>query len=211
MRFRGYLPGSVLLYLYLAALVFGGVLVGSSILLGGHDDADIDGGGDLDVDGDLDLDADADVDMDKDLTVGEGADVFWVLKSMRFWTFFLAFFGLTGLTLDGLGLVANEWITLALSIGMGMALGITAAATIRALSNDKNSEAANANDFVGKTARVMVPVTPGGLGKVRVRVKGQIVDVLAITDEEGITSEDEVIVLEMEGTRARVARVDVMD
>ena len=31
------------MYLYIGALVFGGVLLGSSILLGGHDDADVDG------------------------------------------------------------------------------------------------------------------------------------------------------------------------
>lgn len=199
----------MLIYVYLGALVFGGVLLGSSILLGGHDDTDLGGGdADLDVDGDMDLDADADVDLDKDLTLGDGADFFWVLRSMRFWTFFSAFFGLTGLVLDAGGLVENPFVTLALAIGMGMALGVGAASAIRALTRDTTAEAPTGDDYVGKSARVMVPVKKGGVGKVRVEVGGQLVDVLAVTDEEGITSEDEVIVVEMEGTRARVARVD---
>ena len=54
-----------------------------------------------------------------------------------------------------------------------------------------------------------MPVKPGGVGKVRVEVKGRYVDVLATaTDGEAITSEDEVLIVEMEGTRAKVARVD---
>ena len=36
------------MYAYLGALVFGGVLLFSSILLGGHDDGDFDADGDVD-------------------------------------------------------------------------------------------------------------------------------------------------------------------
>ena len=56
-----------------------------------------------------------------------------------------------------------------------------------------------------------MPVKPQSVGKIRVRVGGQQVDLLAVTDDEAITSKDEVIVIEMDGTRARVARLDTKD
>ena len=46
----------MLIYIYLATLIFGGVLLGTSILLGGH--------------GDVDADIDADLDLDLDLATG---------------------------------------------------------------------------------------------------------------------------------------------
>lgn len=188
----------VFMYLYIGALVFGGVLLVSSILLGGHDDADVDGG---DFDKDIDLDGDKDIDLDGDI------GIFWIFRSLRFWTFFLAFFGLTGVLFEAFGL-ASEMVTLALAIGMGSVIGIGGATAIRKLMNDQTADAAHEGDYIGKSAKVVVPVQPGGVGKVRVEIKGRQVDVLATTDGEAITSDDEVLIVEMEGTRAKVARVD---
>ncbi|MDH5492526.1 MAG: hypothetical protein OEY14_11300, partial [Myxococcales bacterium] len=56
----------MLVYAYLFCLVLGGVLLGASILLGGHDDADLGGDGSFDADADLALDADADLALDAD-------------------------------------------------------------------------------------------------------------------------------------------------
>ena len=129
----------VFMYLYIGALVFGGVLLGSSILLGSHDDADVDGG-DLDVDKDIDFDGDTDIDLDGDI------GIFWIFRSLRFWTFFLAFFGLTGVLLDGLGLIGSELVTLGLAIGMGTLVGVGGAAAIRALMKDETANAAHEDD-----------------------------------------------------------------
>ena len=188
------------MYLYIGALVFGGVLLGSSILLGGHDDADVDG---VDFDKDIDFDADKDLDLDVDGDVG----IFWIFRSLRFWTFFLAFFGLTGVLFEAFAL-ASELVTMGAAVGMGALVGVAGATAIRKLMNDETAEAAHEGNFIGKSAKVVVPVQPGGVGKVRVEIKGQTVDVLATTDGEAITSEDEVLIVEMEGTRAKVARVD---
>ncbi len=196
----------VLVYLYLGALIFGGVLLGSSILLGGHDDADLDLDGDVDLDADMDVDADVDGDMDKDLPVTGGSFLWW-LRSMRFWTFFLSAFGLTGMLLQGLGL-AGDITTLVSALTMGGLSGFTAAWVIKKLSDDDAGRAAGSHDYIGKSAKVLVPVRTEGVGKIRVRVRGQQVDLLAVTDEADLTSEDEVIVIEMDGTRARVARLD---
>lgn len=203
----------MLIYLYLFSLIVGAVLLGASILLGGQDV-----GGDADVGADLDADVDADVEaevgggLDKDLDVGGHGDVSGFLTlflSLRFWTFFLAFFGLTGLTLDVLGLVGNGWITLALALAMGMGTGAGAVAVLRKLGSDTSGHAVTSKDYVGKTARVVVPFRGEGVGKVRVDVKGTSVDLLASGLEEADAYEgrEEVLIIEMEGSRARVARV----
>jgi len=207
----------MVIYAYLFALVVGGVLLGASVLLGGHDDAG-DLSADGDVGGDLNLDADADAGLEHDLdqgasaehSVGLGADfLLWSLTSIRFWTFFLAFFGLTGLSLEGLGLIDSSMVTLALSIMTGLVTGYGAAGVIRWLSRDTSGGAPGAKDYVGKSVRVVVPVQGGHTGKVRLQLKGQLVDVLAFADEdEDFASKDEAMIIEMDGTRARIARVD---
>ena len=93
-------------------------------------------------------------------------------------------------------------------MGLGVFIGGGSAAAIRILQNDRTAEVASENDFIGRSAAVVVPFKRGGVGKVRVEVKGQLVDLLATTDEEIISAKDEVIVVEMEGTRAKIARMD---
>jgi membrane protein implicated in regulation of membrane protease activity len=190
----------MLIYLYLFALILGGVLVLASILLGGQGATD----------------ADADAGLDKDLPVLDGhagdisgVDVFWAFRSIRFWTFFLAFFGMTGLVLDGLGLVGSSVVAAILATGMGAASGFVAAGLMRWLGRDESGHIASSSDYVGKTVRVLLPVGRDRVGKVRLELRGASVDVLATTDEEGpITSEEEAIIIEMDGPRARIARLE---
>lgn len=193
----------MLVYLYLFSLIVGGVLLGASILLGGDTG---------DADADVDLDADAGHEMDHPHDVGGhgGADFFlWTFRSIRFWTFFLAFFGLTGLVLTWLGLVDSPWLALGLSLGMGGVIGFGAAAAIRALGTDETGSVASSSDYIGKTARVVLPVRKGSVGKVRIQLRGTTVDVLAFTDEEEFGSRDEAMIIEMdESGRARIARVE---
>ncbi|HJL14005.1 MAG TPA: NfeD family protein [Sandaracinaceae bacterium LLY-WYZ-13_1] len=205
----------MLIYIYLASLIVGGVLLGASILLGGHDDADLEAGGDVDVDGDLDLDADADADadveggLDQDLAHGDLSGILFSFLSLRFWTFFLAFFGLTGLVLGGLNLVSSEWLALGLALAMGLSTGFGAMTLIRKLQSDTTGRAVSSSDYVGKTARVLVPFESDGVGKVRVDIKGSSVDLLASgLDEAEYGGKDEVVIVEMDGSRARVARLD---
>ena len=216
----------MLIYFYLFSLIVGFVLLGASVLLGGHGDTDADASADADAGGDVDADADADVDahadaeghaeaeahggLDKDVG-GHGAlgGVLTTFASLRFWTFFLAFFGLTGVVLDGLELVPSEWITLAAALAMGGGTGLGAVTLLRKLAGDTSGRAVQSKDYVGKTARVMVPFEPGSVGKVRVEIKGTAVDLLATgVDEEKFDGKDEVLIVEMDGNRARVARVD---
>jgi membrane protein implicated in regulation of membrane protease activity len=200
----------VLIYLYLFSLIVGAVLLGASILLGGHG-ADADG--EVDVGGDVDADADGELDggLDKDAAIGGHGDFSGFLTtflSLRFWTFFLAFFGLTGLVLDLFGLVGSSWITLALALAMGLGTGAGAMAALRKLAAETSGKAVESGDYIGKTARVVVPFGAAGVGKVRVEVKGNSVDLLASgIEEDAFEGRDEVLIVEMEGTRARVARM----
>lgn len=207
----------MLIYLYLFSLIVGGVLLGASILLGGHDtdvdadadadvDLDVDADADVDIDADADVDVDADADVDKDFGHGDAAGFLYTFLSMRFWVFFLAAFGLTGIVLDGFDL-AHPWLGLALSIAMGTGSGFLAVTAIRKLGSDRDSRVVSSKDYVGKTARVLVPFEGEGLGKVRVDIRGNSIDLLASGLEEG-DYEGEVLIVEMDGSRARVARVD---
>ena len=208
----------MLIYAYLFSLIVGGVLLGASIILGGHDDVDTDGGDfdfdadvDADVDADIDADADADGGADKDVAVdevgghGDFAGLLVMFLSLRFWTFFLAFFGFTGLLVQGLELVGSQWLGLAISIAMGFVCGAGAVTAIRTLSRDTSGSVASINDYVGKSARVLVPFDGDAVGKVRVEIKGSQVDLLATgLDQSAFSGKDEVLIVEMDGPRARV-------
>jgi membrane protein implicated in regulation of membrane protease activity len=203
----------MLIYLYLFGLIVGGVLLGSSLILGGHD-ADADADVDADFDADLDADADADAHLGDHLAHGApvastGADlVLWRFRSLRFWTFFLAFFGLCGTLLEGLGLVESPLLTLVAALGMGGFAGFGSTEVVRRLSADTSGAAPESQDYVGKSARVVVPVRPGGVGKVRIQLKGTTVDVLAETLEDEFEAREEALIVEMDGTKARIARVE---
>ena len=88
-----------LIYVYVFALVLGGILLVTSVVMGGDDASDVDSDLDtsLDTDVDADVDADADVDVDQghqgvhtDLAATHGtiAGLFTAFLSLRFWTFF---------------------------------------------------------------------------------------------------------------------------
>jgi len=229
----------VLTQIYLFSLVLGGVLLLASLVLGGKDaDADADGGfdkdfgdfdkdidfdadADFDADLDADLDADADVDVDKDLDVGRAADAgagnldfLWMLKSFRFWTFFLTFFGATGTVLGALAPAAGPLSgmigQLAASILMGTGAGYGIAKAIRSLSSDDSGATAQASDFVGKSVKVLVPVAKNEPGQIRVQVKGSTVDLIAYTDAEcDFSKNDKALIIGMDGSRARIASFDL--
>ena len=210
----------LLLATYVGALVVGGGLLVVSAVLGGKDlDADHDVELDADADVDADLDADADADADHDGHVGVG-DALWLpVLSIRFWTFFLAFFGLTGLSLEGLrvgGLVGAPWgVVLALSIVAGFVSGWVVSRIVQQLKQAKvSSEVVPEHDYAGKAAEVLLDVAPGDPGLVRLDVKGVSVDVTAVlaSPEVGpLRRGSKVIVLAYEQGKVRVAPFEVGD
>ncbi len=210
---RGY-AFHALLGLYIAALVFGGGLLALSVLGGGgHGDVD----GDGDVDGhDLHADADADVDADHDHghdhghghAVADGhGDVtgfFTIFASLRFWTFFLCFGGAAGLLLT---LLSQPAVSTGIVAGVfGFFCGTVAAWTVRKLARGQLSSAMGAEDWVGRSATVVLPVSAVRNGKIRLDLDGEVKEILASTSAEDgeIAIGADVIVVEMDDGVAKV-------
>lgn len=206
-----------LLPFYVGSLIVGGGLLGSSLLLGGSDhDADADA--DLDVDGDMDGDADLSGDHDHDHDHAHDAHgpdlggLLWMpVLSLRFWTFFAAFFGLTGTLLDGLG-IAPPGVALGTALAVGLTCGYTTALLIRLLrSKEVDSSIDPERDYVGRSGDVLQDVLPGDPGLVRLHVKGVFVDVEAVVDPDAASLRrgQKVIVIGLSGDKKlRVAHFD---
>jgi hypothetical protein len=128
--------------IYLGALLFGGVLIAASALGIGHD-AHAGGGGDGDVH------AGGGDGHDQ----GHGSN--WLsLFGIRFWSFGTAFFGLTGLVLRGLGFSA---LAPFLGTAVGVAAGLGASATFRALSREVVGQVCSCRSRARSAARCGSP------------------------------------------------------
>jgi len=183
-----------MIYLYVFALILGGILLGASLLLGGHSEHDADDGS---------------------MPAGNGdpqgiESLVLSILSVRFWTFFLPFFGLSGLLLLGFGLVESTVLVAILSALLGVFAGAFATWLVRVMRAESSDSAAKAGDLVGKTGRLLVGFEKGGTGKLRLDVKGASLDLTCISmGDEAIDVRDEVIVVEVEANRVKVARTRI--
>ena len=113
----------MLINLYILSLVLGAVLLGASLFLS-----------------EKRVDADDQTRAHDDTTrpsqygqldgVGGGDFVVRTARSRRFWTFFVSFFGMTGLLLDGLD-VMGPLVALIVAAGVGAIAGAGASAAVR--------------------------------------------------------------------------------
>jgi hypothetical protein len=126
---------------------------------------------------------------------------------MRFWTFFAAFFGLTGIVLDGLDL-AVPGVALGIAIGVGFLTGWTAVTLIKRLSANDTGVAAGVDDYVGKSGELLIAAGPTQLGKIRIELKGTTVDVLANCEEQTLARGEQALIVEMRGSKAVVVKLD---
>lgn len=211
----------MLLGIYLGALALGGILIGASILLGGHDgSADHDASHDLAADHDVEHELQADTHADGghgeaaheaatwalthadhhalEKATGRGvATTTWLpFLSLRFWTFGLASFGLTGALLYALW--SASALTLAFSIPMGLGIGTGAAALFRWLQASTTGGPTPVEDLRGMEGILLLSAGPGHLGKVRLHVAGQHVDLPATTrDPDLLPVHTRVIVVDL--------------
>ncbi|MCB9558058.1 MAG: DUF1449 family protein [Deltaproteobacteria bacterium] len=180
----------VLLYVYLAAFVFGAILLGASLFLGGEHS---------DVAAHVDVDADADAEADFD---GDGFAEIWLpFASLRFWVYFLTFFGACGTTLSLLAL-AGRWTTLIASSSLGIVVGFSAALVIQKLKRNTIGTVTSTDNLRGYEGTVLLPFGAKTRGKVRVEVNDQAVDLVArTTDDEPdeLTQGTRVLVIDTAG------------
>lgn len=212
-----------LVALYLGCLTLGGIFIGASMLGGGShadNDAGMDHGeaghgadhGDADHAGADHGSADHGVlhdhghDTKADLA-RFGSDTAGIigatLLSIRFWTFALASFGLTGLLLQLFGIV--PLLGLPIALVTAFFVGATVTATLRKLAHGTVSTATGTRQLAGREADVVLRVGPGKVGKVRLQHQGQILELPATTQEDRVLERGErVLLVEVTDGRADV-------
>jgi len=182
------LRGAIVFAIYLGSLLFGGLLIAASAFGGADHGAELHSGGDAGHGGGHD----------------QNQAPAWIsLFGLRFWSFGSMFFGITGLVLRAIG-----WSALAplVSTGVGVAAGLGASATFRRLTGETVGQVRDAGALVGREGRLLLPVARGQRGKVRLRLPGGgDLDLLAESDE-ALASGAEVLIVEVRGNVALVAR-----
>jgi membrane protein implicated in regulation of membrane protease activity len=177
-----------MLTVYLAALVFGLGLFAVMVFSGSHSDAGGDAGG-----------------KDIELASGHG-DWAGIVLSLRFYMFAAIAFGIVGTPVAWWGL-ASPLATFVAALATGLLLGFFATQAWRVLQRQTLSSGAEAGELVGQLGRVLVACEKGRPGKVRLRVRGQIIDCLATTDEARLVAGTAVVVQELKGERVHVCAV----
>lgn len=173
-----------MIVVYIAALVMSLGVVGIQIFAGHDTDA---AGHDVHI-----------ADHDNDASLGT------FIASLRFWSFLLLAFGLVG-TLLTLFQLAGPILTFALAMGSGVGSGVFAVSVIRRLLTKSASSNVKGSDVVGRIGRVVVPLASAGRGKVRVEVKGSVIDYVARANEP-LDEGESIIVEELDGTEVIVIR-----
>lgn len=182
-----------MLTLYLAALVFGLGLFAVQALSGSHADG-----------------ASASEAPGTDLQVpaehhGAG-DWAAIVLSLRFYMFAAIALGVVGVPVTWWGL-ASPVATFVASLATALVLGLFATRAWRALQRQTLSSGAEAAELQGQVGRVLVGFEKGRPGKVRLRVRGQIIDLLATTDEAALVAGTAIVVQELHGERVHVCSV----
>jgi membrane protein implicated in regulation of membrane protease activity len=204
-------------------------------------DADAEFGGDFDADFDADLDSAGGLDLSSldpaafDLE-GAGLDVsdlehegmtgthagdlevhgqrrFNPFVSFKFYTFFLAFFGLTGMLFTWLDLWSTPAGVAAVSVGMGVAAGLGMTYTMH-LANSGNTRGIVGSDYLGASGKVVLPIDVDQAGKIRVTIRGRTFDMraeLADDEETTLDIDDACFVLGVEDGIAQVVDVSTVE
>ena len=125
------------------------------------------------------------------------------ILSTRFFTFAAFAFGLVGIALHGLGL-ATPPVSFAVAAASGIVAGLVAGVAFRVLGHEGASGEASFQEAKGQRARVLVPCARAQRGKIRARIKGQLVDMMATTDEPQIAAGREVLIVDIKDDVAHV-------
>lgn len=167
-----------MIWIYVAALIFGGSFV-IPMAISGMADLEVDGGDFGDVD--LDLDLDADLDLVENASgssastsptgTGATADILGRLVSIPSILFFATFFGLAGaaFTLFDFG----EPTPALSGITVGLLAAVLYSWVFTYVGRSESDSRITSADMAGARATVVVPIEPGKRGRVRVDLAGQ--------------------------------------
>lgn len=205
-----------MLTLYVALLVVGGALVVASMFGAGHGDADV--GAEVAADAGVDA-ASVEASADGPSAEHGGAEeaLAWLgFFGLRFWTWAAAFGGLTGLALRFIAGIPEPAAAIASSL-MALLAGASASATYRLLARAQTTSAVSEDELVGQDAEVVVALGGGDSarlgapGKVRVSLRGEVLDLVADTHEgAGFAVGAPVTIVASRAARVTVVRRDAL-
>jgi hypothetical protein len=135
------------------------------------------------------------------------------LYSFKFWTFFLAYFGLTGVVFEAFGLMESTLGIFGLSVGLGLFAGLFSSYLMHLVDRDDVSAGVTAHDYVGSSAKVTLPLSGRERGKVRMMVKGKMIEMPAESaddDEVVFDLNEECFVLGVEDGVAKVVHPNAL-
>ena len=183
--------------IYWGTFLFGGILIASSIFLGG---------GDGDMDKDVSFDKDFSLDVDGEAG-GDFDSMGWLpFLSLRFWTFFLGLFGLSGILLTGME--SGSTVTLVTSgfLGVGMAYPISY--LFQHLKKESVTSNTSSESYTQEMATTLLPFRPNGQGKIRVSSGGELIDIIANNPtSHNIEQDAEVLIVSMDDGIATISPV----
>lgn len=195
--------------IYIICLVIGGTFVALSAI-GGLDGADF--AGDFDVE--VDAEADSELDEIDVGTYGGGAPSArrWLpFLSLRFWTFALCFFGLTGVIVTSAQPTLASGIVAIIAGLMGLLCGTAAAVVLRSLSRTTVSSLTRPEELTGQLGTVEIPFDAHSRGKVRLNIRGSTVGFFALTQEDRAFQPGEsVLVVGLENNKLWVVSADAL-
>lgn len=178
-------------------MLVGGGILSLSLFSGVDKDLDADSDFDFDAAGfDADTDVDADGDADSEGSFAGSLDGWLPLRSVRFWTNFLAFGGATGLSLTLLG---NGVIPVAVVAAIiGYSSGLIASRLIRKLRKDRIGTSVDAPELVGKSGSVLLPLGADRRGKIRIEVGGRTLDLIAQSGGESLQEGQPILIYDVD-------------
>lgn len=191
-----------MLTIYLAALAFGAVFIVASLVAGagsgeGDHDAGASGEG---VAGDA-------AEGNAEDAAGDAAHhdegMLPKVLSLRFWTYSLGAFGMTGTALSMLG--TSPALHVPLSLAMGFGVGTVVCWVFRKLQKGSAAAPVDSSSVLGTEGEVVLPLLPGKVGKIRVRLANQDLEFLARSGEDAaLETRKKVVVVRMENGVAEV-------
>ena len=177
-----------MLPVYAAALAVGGTLLLASLVLG-HHGADHPG-------------------FDHAGGHGDGSAEVGLLASflsVRFWTFALTFFGLTGLIFEHVVPLEDGRKVLLVSAALGGTIGLAASFIVNKLRSQHVTSVPSEIGYVGLEGEVLLDVTPDEPGRIRVSARGSLIDLPARTESGRLEKGSRALVLDVANGVAQVA------
>lgn len=181
-----------MLSIYYFCLIVGGIFVALSALAG--------------IDG-----VDFDHYFDCDLEVNQSRRVWLPFFNLKFWTFGIGFFGLTGVLLSSIQPALLPTTIHIIALLTGLLCGTVISLIMRGLTNRQVNSLVRSDDLVGVIGIVEIPFDQDSKGKVKLTVKNSDLYLIAYTQENRpFQKGEEVLVVGMDNNKLWVVSSDQM-